>query len=350
MTRRTALAVGTGLLAARALGRAVAQPHFGGAVVLVTGGSRGLGFLLAREFARDGARVAICARNEMDLARARRDLLHEGPAVLSVRADVAVREDVDRLVAEVIGRYGRIDVLVNNAGEIEVGPLATNGPEDFARAMDVMFWGILHPTLAVLPGMRARRSGRIVNVTSIGGKVSVPHLLPYGCAKFAAVGLSEGLRAELAGTGVRVTTIVPGLMRTGSYLQARFKGRQEAEYGWFALGATLPGVSMSAERAARAIVRATARGESERILTLPAKLAAWMHGLFPGATADLLGLVNRLALPAGNGRARARGEEIEARIDAPWLRALTALGRVAAERLHERRQPERTPSHGAAPA
>jgi NAD(P)-dependent dehydrogenase (short-subunit alcohol dehydrogenase family) len=260
VTRRTAIAIGAGLLAARALRRVLAEPHFGGAVVLVTGGSRGLGFLLAREFARDGARVAVCARDEMELARARRDLLREGPAVLAVRADVAVREDVDRLVADVIARFGRIDVLVNDAGQMEVGRLATTGPEDFARAMDVMFRGVLHPTLAVLPGMRARGAGRIVNVTSIGGKVSLPHLLPDGCAKFAAVGLSEGLRAELAGTGVRVTTVVPGLMRTGSYLNALFEGRQEAEYGWFAVGSALPGLSMSAERAARAIVRATALG------------------------------------------------------------------------------------------
>jgi NAD(P)-dependent dehydrogenase (short-subunit alcohol dehydrogenase family) len=273
----------------------------------------------------------------MELARARRDLLREGPAVLAVQADVTQRADVERLVAEVVARFGRIDVLVNDAGQIEVGPLATNGPEDFARAMDVMFWGVLHPTLAVLPGMRARGQGRIVNVTSIGGKVSLPHLLPYGCAKFAAVGLSEGLRAELASSGVRVTTIVPGLMRTGSYLNAVFKGRQEAEYGWFALGAALPGLSMSAERAARAIVRATARGEAERILTLPAKLATWMHGLFPGTTADVLGVVNRVALPGAEDRGRARGEDIEARVRAPWLRALTALGRAAAARFHERR-------------
>jgi NAD(P)-dependent dehydrogenase (short-subunit alcohol dehydrogenase family) len=265
--------------------------------------------------------------------------VREGPAVLALRADVTDRADVERLVAEVVGRFGRIDVLVNNAGQIEVGPLATNAPEDFDRAMDVMFWGMLHPTLAVLPGMRARGSGRIVNVTSIGGKVSLPHLLPYGCAKFAAVGLSEGLRAELAGTGIQVTTVVPGLMRTGSYLNAVFKGRQDAEYEWFALGSTLPGLSMSAERAARAIVRATARGESERILTLPAKVATWLHGLAPGVTADLFGLVNRLALPAGEGRARARGEDIEARLRGPWLRIFTTLGRMAAARFHERREP-----------
>lgn len=91
-------------------------------------------------------------------------------------------------------------------------PTAT---EDFAAALDVMCWGMLYPTLAVLPQMRARHSGRMRNITSIGGMVSVPHLLPYICAKFVTVGLSEGLRAELGQAGMHVTTIVPGLMHTG---------------------------------------------------------------------------------------------------------------------------------------
>src|SRR5450759_4776995 len=114
----------------------------------------------------------------------------------------------------------------------------------FELAMDVMYWGVLYPTLAVLPQMREHKRGRIVNITSIGGKVSIPHLLPYNSAKFAAVGLSEGLRAELAMDGVTVTTIVPGLMRTGSHINAYFKGKQEREYTWFALGASLPVISM----------------------------------------------------------------------------------------------------------
>ena len=147
-------------------------------------------------------------------------------------------------------RFGRVDIVVNNAGIIQVGPMPTTTVEDFATALDVMFWGVLYPTLAVLPQMRARRNGRVVNITSIGGMVSVPHLLPYTCARFAAVGLSEGLRAELGQEGIHVTTVVPGLMCTGSYLQARFQGQPEREFTWFALGATLPLISISAEPAA----------------------------------------------------------------------------------------------------
>src|SRR5947207_4543781 len=196
------------------------------------------------------------------------------------------------MVEEATMRFGRIDAVINNAGIIQVGPIETMTIEDFERAMAVNFWGVVYTTLAVLPSMLARRRGNIVNITSIGGKVSVPHLLPYSCAKFAAVGFSEGLRAELARDHIPVTTIVPGLMRTGGHLNALFKGDREAEFTWFSLGASLPGISMAAERAARQIVRAAKRGEAERILSLPANLLASFHGLLPGATAGLLRLVH----------------------------------------------------------
>jgi short-subunit dehydrogenase len=208
--------------------------------------------------------------------------------------------------------------------------------EDFEAALDVMFWGVLYPTLAVVPQMRARHRGRIVTITSIGGMVSVPHLLPYTCAKFAALGLSEGLRAELGREGIHVTTIVPGLMRTGSHLRASFEGQQEREFTWFALGATLPLVSMSAERAARQIVQATQRGAAESILSLPAQLLGRLHGLFPGTTTNLLSAVNAL-LPSEEGArpTSAPGIEVQQRTDSRLLDLLTALGRAAAHRLHQ---------------
>jgi len=121
---------------------------------------------------------------------------------------VTNQEQVCSVVDQVTQHFGRVDIVVNNAGIIQVGPMSTTTVEDFATALDVMFWGALYPTLAVLPQMRARRSGHIVNITSIGGMVSVPHLLPYTCAKFAAVGLSKGLRAELGQEGIHVTTVV----------------------------------------------------------------------------------------------------------------------------------------------
>lgn len=298
--------------------------------VLITGGSRGLGLALAREFLRRGCRVAICARDAEELSAARHQL---GASVHTVVCDVADRAQVRRLTDEVTELLGGIDVLVANAGTMDVGPIEAMREETFRHAFDVMFWGVLYPTMAVLPQMCARRSGRIVTITSIGGKLSVPHMLPYSCAKFAAVGLSEGLRAEMANTGIRVTTVVPGLMRTGSYVNARFRGDQEAEFTWFGLGASLPGISIAAEHAARIIVDATARGDSEVVLSAPAKVAAAFHGLFPGTTADLLGWVDRVILPRASRDAHATpGSDLEPH-QPWWFRALATLGRGAQRRL-----------------
>jgi short-subunit dehydrogenase len=331
-----AAGVGLGLLGREALGRWRSADLYGD-VALVTGGSRGLGYLLARELAREGCRLAICARDEQELTRAQRALEEEeeGAEVFALPCDISDRAQVERLVDETTRHYGQIDILVNNAGIIQVGPVAAMTVEDFETAVGVMFWGVVYPTLAVLPQMRERRSGRIVTITSIGGKVSVPQLLPYNCAKFAAVGFSEGLRAEAARDGITVTTIAPGLMRTGSHLNAWFKGNQERMYALFAPAASLPLVSMDAERAARQIVEATKRGEGERILSLPATALATFHGLFPGLTADLFGLVNRV-LPSAQGATGAvTGHEARARLQSPLLDKLTTLGESAARRFHQ---------------
>jgi NAD(P)-dependent dehydrogenase (short-subunit alcohol dehydrogenase family) len=266
------------------------------------------------------------------LEAARQDLETKGAEVLAVECDVSDRLQVDRMIERAIARFGRIDILVNNAGAIQVGPVESMTLEDFEHAMQVMFWGTVYPTLALLPQFCARRQGRIVNITSIGGKVAVPHLLPYTCAKFAAVGFSEGLRAELSDKGVRVVTVAPGLMRTGSFLNASFKGDSESESAWFGLSSSLPGITMSGDRAARQIVKATIRGDAEKILTTTAGLLARFHGLFPGVTADILGLVDRLVLPDGGGAGEKRGRQTKA-LQSPLMTAATLLGRVAARRF-----------------
>jgi NAD(P)-dependent dehydrogenase (short-subunit alcohol dehydrogenase family) len=272
-----------------------------GRVALVTGGSRGLGLLIARELAGHGCHLVICARDERELAAAREDLIARRAAVLAYRCDVADEAQVRGLVEAAVARFGRIDILINNAGIIQVGPLATMTSADFREAMAINFGGVLNACLAVIPQMRSRREGHIVNVTSIGGKVAVPHLLPYDCAKFAAVGLSEGLRAELARDGIRVTTVVPGLMRVGSPVNALFKGQREREFAWFALGSATPLTTISARRAARRIVRALRHGESHVTISWQAKTLRLAHDLFPAATTSALGVVNRL-LPSSNGR------------------------------------------------
>lgn len=307
-----------------------------GKVALVTGGSRGLGFILARDLARSGCRVVICARNWAELENAQRQLRSAGAEVLAIPCDVSDRGQVDRMVVEITQQYGRIDLLFNNAGVIQVGPIEAQTVADFEEAMNTMFWGVLYPTLAVLPQMRARREGNIVNITSIGGKVSVPHLLPYCCAKFAAVGFSEGLHAELADQGIAVTTVAPGLMRTGSFLNAVFKGNQAAEYTVFSLAANIPGVSMNAERASAQIIEAARRGDAEKILSAPADLLARFHGLFPGVTADLLGVVNRFLPTASGPTGKSLGKTLDPEMASRAFTTLTTLGRSAARRFHER--------------
>lgn len=309
-------------------------------VVLITGGSRGLGLALAAEFGRHGARLALCARDAGELQRARGKLAGEGIDAYTVVCDLTDTAQVARLIADVTAYHGHIDILVNNAGIIEVGPVQNMARSDFEDALAVDFWGVLDPILAVLPQMRARKAGKIVNVTSIGGKVAFSHLLPYVAAKFAATGLSEGLHAELKRDGITVTTIVPGLLRTGSYGNALFKGKKAGEYAWFSLGDNLPGGSISAERAAREIVTATRRGEAERILSVPANLLARLHGLAPATTGGLLTLVNNLALPAPtdapDGFATSKGKDVGPGVPArPLFEAATVLGRAAAEKLNQ---------------
>src|SRR4028118_1710484 len=195
-----------------------------GKTVLITGASRGLGLVMARELIREGARLAICARDEVELERAHADLLGGGAEVLALPCDVTDKEQVKKMVEAVRSHFGQIDVLINNAGMITVGPMDVMTIEDYEAAMKIHFWAPLYTTLAVLPEMRQRREGRIVNISSIGGKIAAPHLLPYSASKFAETGFSEGLRAELASSGIVVTTICPGLMRTGSPYNAIFKG------------------------------------------------------------------------------------------------------------------------------
>ena len=332
------LAAGAVLAGREVLGR-LREEDLAGQVAVITGGSKGLGFLLARELATEGCQVVICGRDQEDLARAQLTLEERGARVHAVPCDVSDRGQVERMLDEVRRLHGQVDILVNNAGIIQVGPVESMTLREFEQAQAVMFWGTVYPTLSVLPEMLARRSGRIVNITSVGGKVSVPHLLPYNCAKFAAVGFSEGLAAEVSSKGVRVTTIAPGPMRVGSYPNIAVAGNQEREYAWFSLAASLPLLSLAGERAARQVVRATKRGERVRILSTQANLLARFHGLFPGTTVRLLGVVDRL-LPGSDGPAGevAPARAIESRLETPLWRAATFLGRRASRKYqqHER--------------
>jgi NAD(P)-dependent dehydrogenase (short-subunit alcohol dehydrogenase family) len=301
--------------------------------VLITGGSRGLGLALAREAQAQGARVAICGRDRSSLERASHSLGLIGPDVLAVPCDVTQASAVLELLERVHQRFGPVDVLINNAGVIEVGPSETMTLGDYQEAMATNFWGMLNPTLAVLPEMRERKAGRIVNITSIGGKLGIPHLLPYSASKFAAVGFSQGLRAEVAGNGIKVVTVCPGLMRTGSPRNAIFRGQHRSEYAWFSISDALPGLSIGAEGAARRILAACRRGDAEVLFPVPARIAAVVNALAPGLTADALSLVGRaLPGPGSKGSGRRKGAESQSWLSPSWL---SRLGDKAARKYNQ---------------
>jgi short-subunit dehydrogenase len=277
--------------------------------------------------------VAICARSEEQLSTAKLKLREDGIVVVTTKCDVSDPGQVAELIVKVKAQMGPIDILVNNAGEILVAPLENTTVADLERSMAVMFWGVVHPTLAVLPQMRAH-GGRIATITSIGGKVSVPHLLSYSCAKAAAIAFCEGLRAELGNTNVRITTVVPGLMRTGSHVNARFKGDQQKEGAWFSVAASTPILTMKAERAAAKIVHAIRGGSSEIILSPQANVLARLQGMAPGLVPDILSLVNRLLPKGTHDNTAITGADLSSEQSA-LLKTLTTFGRGAGERLNQ---------------
>jgi short-subunit dehydrogenase len=302
-----------------------------GKTVLITGGSRGLGLALARQFLRRGAKVGILGRDIETLERARQLVAGKGEVFVQP-CDVRDPAQVNQAVAAVREKCGEIDVLVNNAGTLTVGPMDSMTVEDYQEALKIYFWAPFYVTSAVLPSMRRRKTGRIVNISSIGGKISVPHLLPYSTGKFALSGWSEGLRHELASDNVFVTTIFPGLMRTGSPRNAEFKGQPEAEYTWFLLSDALPVFSVGADRAARQIVRACEHGRAELIISLPAQIAIKAHALFPSASSLALRAASSM-LPTVTGSSTSRkGSQSEG----PMTRSfLTALDEKAARKNNQ---------------
>lgn len=344
VSNRTAIAAGmvagaslavlaAGIVAARARNR---RHSFAGQAVLITGASRGLGLVLARRFAAEGAHVAILARGGAALAEAAQELRANGADIDAFEADISIPAEAERAVHRLISRWGRIDVLINNAGQILSAPQQHVTVEDYERAMGVHFYGPLHLIRAAIPHMRRQGGGRIVNIASIGGKVAIPHLLPYCASKFALVGLSDGLRAELARDRIAVTTIVPGLMRTGSHVNARFRGHHHREFAWFALADALPLTSMDVERAASKIVEATREKRSRLILSMQAKTLAWLDAMAPGLVASAMATANRV-LP---GAAGAKGNEEHAGHESRprWMPSVvTRLADRAAERNNELR-------------
>lgn len=288
------------------------QLSFRGKAFLITGGSRGLGLEIARQACRQGGRVAILARDPEELARAKADLASHGGDVLPIQCDLLDPAQIQAAVQQTLERFGKIDILINNAGIIEVGPLNHMQREDFDRAMRLHFWAPFELIMQIIPEMRRIGGGRIVNISSVGGKVAVPHMAPYSASKFALTGFSDAIRTELARDNIYVTTVTPGMMRTGSQGHASFKGDHSAEHEWFATSSNLPFASISADAAARRILAACAKGQPALIMPFTAYLIIAANALFPNLTARVMRVVNVFLPPqAGQSGDQARsGSEI----------------------------------------
>jgi NAD(P)-dependent dehydrogenase (short-subunit alcohol dehydrogenase family) len=333
---RKLAAAAVGYAAYRVVVDSARRFDFAGRTVVVTGGSRGLGLVMSRQLADDGARLAICSRHEGQLRRAAHELRARGGPVIAETCDITKPEQLEAFLIHARRQLGPVDVLINNAGVIQVGPLEVQTEADFEDAMAVHFWAPLQAMQHVLPEMRKRGDGRIVNIASFGGRVAVPHLGPYCASKFALVGLSQSFRTELAREGIYVTTICPGLMRTGSHRHALFKGRHRAEYAWFSVGASAPLGAMSAERAARQILRACRYGRARATLSLTARAAEIADAIAPEAVASATALANRM-LPDAGGADSIGEEAVEGREStSAWSPSVaTLLGDLAAARNNE---------------
>lgn len=337
--RSAALAVGGIALAGWAVRHAMtAQYSFAGKVCVITGGSRGLGLVMARQICAAGGRVALLARDIEELRRAHDELAGRGCDVAAVPCDLLERAQIEDALRTVVRHFGGIDVLINNAGIIEVGPLEHMTREDFERAMQLHLWAPFTLMTEVIAHMRRRGGGRIVNITSIGGKIAVPHLAPYCASKFALVGLSDSMRSELACDNILVTTVAPGMMRTGSHVNAQFKGKHAEEFAWFATANSMPGLSMKAERAAAKILNACRRGQPELTLTVVARAAIMGNAVFPNVTGRVLRVVGRLlprATDSSGDALRTGGESRSHKLTPRWL---TMLADRAIDRNNESRR------------
>ncbi|HEU4412372.1 MAG TPA: SDR family oxidoreductase [Polyangiaceae bacterium] len=328
-----ALGLAAGLaLAAAGAARRSRRLDLRGKVVVVTGGGRGLGYAIASEFARRGSRLALCGRDPAEVEGAAEALRRAGADAFAARCDASDPDEVARFFAQTLDRFGALDVLVNNAGECFVGPAVALHQADVERALRNIFWATYHPTMAALPHLRARRRGRIVNVTSIGGKVGLPHMSAYAAGKFAVTGFSETLAAELVKDGIYVSTVTPPPLRNGAQLASRYGGRREQEFAWFAWGLSSRLTAIDARRAARAVVDAAEYGDPERAVSLSSWLLARLQGLLPGTTTRVLALVDRAmpqppALPAGPWLP---GAEVQAQSDEPALKALAQTAQAHA--------------------
>lgn len=328
------LVAGAGLVLSAAARRA-RRIDLRGRVVMITGGARGLGFDIAREFLARGSKLAICGRDGDGVARAVEQLKSQGADVFGAPCDASNPEQVQAYVQQVLERFGTIDVLVNNAGQCFAGPAAQLDAETMDKALRGIFWVQFQPTMAVLPHMRSRRFGRIVNITSIAGKLPVAHQAAYTAGKHAATGWSETLAIELAREGVHVSTLTPPPLRNGAPLHVHFNGDAEGEFLWFTRILTSRLATTTSDRTARTVVDAAEHGDGERPISALSWFGTRVQGLAPNLMAWTMTQLERWqphpGAPGETSKMRP-GHEVVANSQDPRVQALAAAARTDEQR------------------
>lgn len=339
MTKQTLATMALGLGAAGYLAvrrsRRARRLDLRGRVVVVTGGGRGLGFAVARAFAARGCKLAICGRDGDVIARAVEELGRYGVDVFGDTCDVSEPAQVEMFIEQVLTHYCAIDVLINNAGQCFVGPAVELRAAELDEAFRNIFWVHYHPTMQVLPHMRQRGTGRIVNISSIGGKLPLPHQAAYVAAKYATTGWTQALSTELAKENIYVSTVTPPPLRNGAPLHVHFGGRKEDEFRWFTRVLTSSWMATSARRTARVIVDAAEHGDFERSVSVACWFATRAHGLAPNLMGRALAWMERglpEAASPGHASEMELGQSVLARTHDEELQRLGARARVHAQR------------------
>lgn len=284
--------------------------HVQGRTVLITGGSRGLGLELARKFLAAGAQVALCARNQADLERARQQLAPGGGLVSIHVADISNPQAVERLVSDVTARWGRLDILVNNAGVFMGGPMALMRLDDYQRMLRVNLIGTITVTEACRPYLE--RHGGVITIVSAAGLLPAPHLAPYAVSKAGVSMYAQLLEVELASRGLETMAVYPSYMPTGSTYSADYRGAVAAEQRVVQRLMHMPFISVDHRRAGSIILNAWLSGRRVVVYPAVARFSIILTNLMPEFALRMMRLANRFyptnQRPA-SGRAVSQGFE-----------------------------------------
>ena len=249
------------------------MPSLSGRVAAITGASAGIGAACAERFAREGLAVSLAARRPDRLEQVCGRIVAAGGRALAVAADVTSEADMRAFVTRTLATFGRLDVLVANAGIGFHGSLEDTTPDVMRRLFDVNVMGTLHAVRAALPHFEAQRSGHVLVVSSIVGRRGVPGSAAYGATKFAQVGLAEALRAELRGTGVHVSLVYP----VGTITEFHAAMREN-----FGFGVEAVGPRQTAGQVAEAMLRCVRRPRPEVYPHTLSRLLAVLAVVAPG--------------------------------------------------------------------